>query len=256
MAGNRNIAGWLFGGFAVIGQPHIVIRFMSLDSPKHVARMRAYYYTWFTLFYGFTIVVGLLSRLVINDQAGFDAEIALPVMALELLPVWFVGLVLAAMFAATMSTADSLILACSASLSRDILSRSPRSLMVTKLGTGLVLISAVIIALGGNRTVFGLVLDAWGMLASAFAPLIIAYAMGGRASERLALGMVVTGLCAFILWHHIGFNDTIYAAAPGILSGMILYLLSKPLRFVSRKYKSLIYKYFPCNRLPVAPPRP
>lgn len=217
------IVGWIFGGVSVIGQPHIVIRFMSLDSQAHVTRMRVYYYTWFTLFYGFTIVVGLLSRLIISDNAGFDAEIALPAMAQALLDPWFAGLVLAAMFAATMSTADSLILACSAALSRDLLPEATRSLKATKLGTWLVLISAVAIALSGNRTVFALVLDAWGILASAFAPLLIVYAMGGRVSEKMALGMLITGMSVFSAWQQAGLDDTIYAAAPGILSGLLLY---------------------------------
>jgi SSS family transporter len=217
------IVGWIFGGISVIGQPHIVIRFMSLDNHNHVTRMRVYYYTWFTLFYGFTIVVGLLSRLIISKNTGFDAEVALPVMAQALLDPWFVGLVLAAMFAATMSTADSLILSCSAALSRDILPEAPRTLRATKLGTWLVLISAVAIALGGNRTVFSLVLDAWGMLASAFAPLLIVYSTGGRVNEKLALGMLITGMSAFAAWQHAGLDGTVYAAAPGIISGLLLY---------------------------------
>jgi Na+/proline symporter len=224
------VTGWIFGGISVIGQPHIVIRFMSLDSEAHVVRMRIYYYTWFILFYGFTIAVGLMSRLIITKSSGFDAEVALPVMAQALLSPWFVGLVLAAMFAATMSTADSLILACSASLSRDLLPDTARSLRIAKLGTWLVLVVAVTIALRGYSTVFALVLDAWGMLASAFAPMILVYSLGGRMSERFALGMVITGMGTFALWQRAGLDATIYAAAPGILSGLLLYYARAGLR--------------------------
>ena len=224
------ITGWIFGGISVIGQPHIVIRFMSLDSEAHVVRMRIYYYTWFVLFYGFTIAVGLMSRLIITNSSGFDAEVALPVMAQALLSPWFVGLILAAMFAATMSTADSLILACSASLSRDLLPDTASSLRIAKLGTWLVLVVAVTIALRGFSTVFALVLDAWGMLASAFAPMILVYSLGGRMSERLALGMVITGMGTFVFWQRAGLDATIYAAAPGILSGLLLYYARAGLR--------------------------
>ncbi|MDQ6979059.1 MAG: sodium/proline symporter, partial [Mariprofundaceae bacterium] len=61
------ILGWVFGGIAVVGQPHIVIRFISLDSADHINRMRCWYYGWFTLFYGATIMVGMLSRIAFPE---------------------------------------------------------------------------------------------------------------------------------------------------------------------------------------------
>ena len=220
------IAGWLFGGLSVIGQPHIVIRFMSLDSQSHVTRMRFYYYSWFVLFYGMTIAVGLLSRLVIPPSAGFDAEVALPVMAQSLLSPWFVGLVLAAMFAATMSTADSLVLACSAALSRDLVRGGGWSLPAVKAGTVLVLASALAIALSGSQTVFALVLDAWGLLASAFVPLVLVQAGGRRPSETITVLMVIAGVTVFIAWQQLGLETVTYAAAPGIVTGLLVYVLS------------------------------
>ncbi|MGD9390609.1 MAG: sodium/proline symporter, partial [Thioalkalispiraceae bacterium] len=176
------ILGWLFGGIAVVGQPHIVIRFISLDSPAHINRMRFYYYSWFTFFYGMTILVGLLSRITFPESAEFDAELALPTMAMQILPDAMAGLVLAALFAATLSTADSLILSCSASVTRDFVQHPGRfhSLWAAKLTTATVLTVAVIIALTGAESVFALVLDAWGLLGSAFAPLVIMHALDHR----------------------------------------------------------------------------
>ena len=112
--------GWLFGGAAVIGQPHIVVRFMTLRDTKDVTVMRWYYYLWFTFFYSATIIVGLISRVLLSDVAGFDAELALPRITVMLLPDILGGVVLAALFAATMSTADSLIIACTSAFSSDI----------------------------------------------------------------------------------------------------------------------------------------
>jgi sodium/proline symporter len=68
------------------------------------------------------------------------------------------------------------------------------------------------------------------MLASAFAPMILVYSLGGRMSERLALGMVITGMCTFVFWQRAGLDATIYAAAPGILSGLLLYYVRAGLR--------------------------
>jgi len=221
------ILGWLFGGIAVVGQPHIVIRFISLDLPSHISRMRLYYYGWFTLFYGATILAGLLSRIAFPQGANFDAELALPTMALQILPEPLVGLILAALFAATLSTADSLILSCSAAVTRDFVQHPGRmhSLWAAKLTTALVLGAAVAIALGDSESVFTLVLDAWGLLGSAFAPLVILQALGRRIPQPLAITMVLGGIAVFLLWQQLGWGGTLYSVAPGILTGLLLYPL-------------------------------
>lgn len=225
------ILGWLFGGIAVVGQPHIVIRFISLDKASHINRMRLYYYGWFTLFYGATILVGLLSRIAFPESANFDAELALPTMALQVLPEALVGLVLAALFAATLSTADSLILSCSASITRDFVQHPGKmhSLWVAKLTTAVVLTVAVIIALTGAESVFALVLDAWGLLGSAFAPLVILLAMGKRIPQPLAISMIIIGIAVFLLWQQLGLGGALYSVAPGIVAGFVVYGVGKAL---------------------------
>ncbi len=225
------ILGWLFGGMAVIGQPHIVIRFISLDNSAHINRMRVYYYAWFTLFYGATILVGLLSRITFPESADFDPELALPTMALQVFPEVMVGLMLAALFAATLSTVDSLVLSCSAAVTRDFTQHSGRfrALWMAKLVTASVLLVAVVIALTGAESVFTLVLDAWGLLGSAFGPLVLVHALGKRAPQRLAIGMIICGIVAFLLWQQMGWGGTIYSVAPGIVIGFVAYLIGKRL---------------------------
>jgi sodium/proline symporter len=223
------ILGWLFGGAAVVGQPHIVIRFISLDSAQQINRMRLYYYGWFTLFYGATILVGLLSRITFPEGAGFDPELALPMMAQQVLPELMVGLVLAALFAATLSTADSLILSCTAAVTRDFVQHPGRmhSLWFAKATTAGVLGLAVAIALSGADSVFTMVLDAWGLLGAAFAPLVIINSLNRRIAQPLAITMVVSGVVTFLLWQQLGWGDTIYSVAPGIVAGLVVYLLGQ-----------------------------
>ena len=225
------ILGWLFGGMAVVGQPHIAIRFISLGNPAHINRLRLYYYTWFTLFYGATILVGMLSRITFPETADFDPELALPTMALQVLPDAMAGLVLAALFAATLSTADSLILSCSAAVTRDFVQTPGRfhSLWMAKLVTASVLVLSVVIAITGSGSVFTLVLDAWGFLGAAFVPLVMMHAKGKRVPERLAIGMIVSGIAGFLLWQQMGWGTIIYSVAPGILCGFAAYLVGNRL---------------------------
>ncbi|MEE4146633.1 MAG: sodium/proline symporter [Halieaceae bacterium] len=216
------ILGWMFAGLSVIGQPHVMVRFMSLDSSGHMRRARTWYYLWFTAFYFLATCVGLLSRIHLGESAAFDAELALPTMAMDLLPPALVGLILAGIFAATMSTADSLILSCSAAITHDLLPhRIERTLLIK--GTTVVITAAALgLAMINSRSVFSLVIMAWSALASAFAPLLIALCLDWKPSQRLSLLAVVVGLSVALLWRSQGWEQHIYEGLPGIAAGLMV----------------------------------
>jgi len=239
MAAVLFVLGWVFAGFGVAGQPHIVIRYMALDDAGNLGRFRAWYYGWFTIFYAATIVVGLLARLLLPETASFDPELALPTLAMQLLPDLLTGLVLAGLFAATMSTADSLVLSCSASLTRDLFPDSvdgrADSYLITKLATASVVLIALMLSLSGNRGVFELVLIAWGLLSSAFAPLLLAYALGSRPPAKVAMAMLITGSAVFLLWRALSLSGLVYEVMPAMLAGLLPLFLW---RFAARRSES------------------
>jgi sodium/proline symporter len=218
------VVGWLFGGIGVIGQPHIMIRYMALDDVRSLNRMRLYYYSWFFLFYGATIGVGLLARVVVEPTAGFDPERALLALSQQSLPPFLVGVMLAGLFAATVSTADSLVLSCSAALTRDFTQHPLDTYKIAKFGTLAVTLSALVIALTNSKTVFALVLDAWGVFASAFGPLLFLLASGRKIGEKSAVALLLTGAATFYLWSLYGWS-TLYAIAPAWAVSLGLYSL-------------------------------
>jgi len=215
------IVSWLFAGFSVIGQPHIMVRFMTLSETGSMNQARLWYYISFTVFYAMAVAVGLLSRLYLPDIGSFDAELALPSIALELLPGPMVGIVLAGIFAATMSTADSLVLSCSAAISHDILPQNIERTTLLKLSTVGVTAVALLMALMNNQSVFSLVIMAWSGLASAFAPLLVALCVGMRPSQRVSMIAVFVGLVVALLWRLAGLQEAIYEGLPGILAGSL-----------------------------------
>lgn len=217
------VLGWVFAGVSVIGQPHIMTRFMALDDAAHMRQARAYYYGFFTIFYALATAVGLLSRLHLPELAALDPELALPTMAQTLMPPALVGLMLAGIFAATMSTADSLILACSAAITHDIGERPVENRWWIKTATLGVVVLALGIALAQPESVFNLVILSWSALASAFGPLLIVYAAGRKVSERLALAMIFTGPLVAVMWRELGWHNSIYEGLPGMLAGLALY---------------------------------
>lgn len=223
------VAGWLFAGVSVIGQPHILVRFMALDRPQNLWRARAWYYAFFTVFYAMATGVGLMARLYLPELGALDPELALPRLAMLLLHPAAVGIVLAGIFAATMSTADSLVLSCSAALTNDLARAGPRALYVGKAATLAVAAFALAIAVTGPGSVFLLVIAAWSTLGSAFGPLVMVLAAGGRPSERLALLMMAAGPAVALLWRALGWHEQFYEGMPGIVAGMLVYRLGRSL---------------------------
>ncbi len=216
------IVSWLFAGFSVIGQPHIMVRFMTLSDTGKMRAAKVWYYLWFTLFYGMATGVGMLSRVYLADTGSFDAELALPTMAQALLPPVLVGLILAGIFAATMSTADSLVLSCSAALTHDVLPHNIEKTWLLKSTSVLVTLLALGLALSNNQSVFNMVIMAWSGLASAFAPLLIALCVGAKPSQNLSVVSVIVGLTVAMVWRQLGWHGVIYEGLPGIVVGLVV----------------------------------
>lgn len=218
------IVSWLFAGLSVIGQPHIMVRFMALNNIKSMRQAKVWYYLWFTLFYGMATGVGLLSRIYLSDTGSFDAELALPIMAQQLLPPVLVGLILAGIFAATMSTADSLVLSCSAAITHDILPHKVEKTWLLKLATIMITGIALLLALSNNQSVFSMVIMAWSGLASAFVPLLIFLCFGKQPSQFISITAMLAGFAVALVWRLFGLQGMVYEGLPGILTGItILY---------------------------------
>lgn len=216
------VVGWMFAGAAALGQPHIVSRFLALQNTRQMNWVRLWYYGYYLLFYCFATAVGLLSRLYFGESSGFDPEMALPNMARDLLPPWLAGLMLAGIFAATMSTADSLVLSCSSALTQDLPRHSSENRWLLKAATGFTTIFALGIGLWSEQSVFSLVVRAWGTLGAAFVPILIWQVLGAKLNSLAMLVMSSTGVLATVAWKFYGFPNTIYEGAVGMFSALVL----------------------------------
>jgi len=221
------ILGWFFSGIGVIGQPHIMVRFMAINKTENISKTRIYYYGWYISFYSLTILAAFIARLLIPETNNLDPELALPILAGKLLPEFFVGFVLAGIFAATMSTADSQILACTASITNDLLSKKKNDYLINKIVTLIITIFVVTIAINDNKNVFNLVLMSWSTLACCFSPLLIIYSLKQKTSELVSIMMMIIPLITLLIWRYFDLNNFIYEVAPGIVSGILTFLICK-----------------------------
>lgn len=222
------LLGWLGAGLGVVGQPHVMVRAMALKEPSDMAKVRRIYVVSYSIFTVLCVLAGLCCRVLLTEQQGFDAELALPTLSRALLPAAFVGLMLAGLFSATMSTADSQVLVCSAALSQDVLPKEMSGYLWTKLATLAVAAVALSIALFGSDNVFALVTLAWSVLASALGPLLVVRSLGRPVAPRWAILMMLVGVAASTFWRFgLAWHDAVYDVLPGMLAGFFVYLVSQ-----------------------------
>ncbi|MGK7941986.1 MAG: sodium/proline symporter [Crocosphaera sp.] len=217
--------GWMVAGFGVVGQPHIMVRAMAIDSAKHLGFARNLK-TSLGLINSFSALgIGLTARVLLPDlMTSGDPELALPYLSLDLLPVVLVGLILAGLFSATMSTADSQILSCSAALTQDIFPQMSKSYNLAKIGTLSVTGIILIIALAGDNNVFALVTFSWSVLASGLGPLLLVKVWQQPINTVGAIAMMTMGITTALTWNLVlNLSGVIYEVLPGMVAGIAVY---------------------------------
>ena len=190
---------WIGAGIFVIAQPHIMVRFFAVKDMRALSQSRIYYYIGFTLFYTLSFIVGMLSRIYLGDINQIDPEFALPVMAQKLFDPFFLGVIVAGIFAATMSTADSLVINCSGNISQDLLGIKTYSNKLIKIITLLVAITAVSLALINSSNVFSVVIFAWTILGYLFTPIVLMLYLGKKMKMQPIIISSIIGSVIF-LW--------------------------------------------------------
>lgn len=217
------IGGWLFLGISFIGFPHVMVRFMALRKVKETNKAINWYFAMYAVFYIIAYLVAVCTRVILPPDIIFDKELALLETAQIVAPFFLIGLLLAGVFASTISTADSLVLSGTASISQDIFRKYKDSYIFLKLTTLCVTLIALGIAVFGSKDVFSLVLLAVSIMGSAFAPLVLLRAYKMPYTSAQALIMMFVALVVVVLWRHYAWNTVVYEAMPGFMSAILVY---------------------------------
>ena len=222
--------GWGLGYF---GQPHILARFMAIQSPDEVQKSRIIAMVWVSVTLAAAIVVGVIGKAMMPDLA--DGETVFMKMIHEMFHPVVAGLLMTAILAAIMSTASSQLLVTAASISRDILAPLFKQnvegrgiVWASRIAVVGVSVVAIIMALDPNSSVFGLVSCAWGGFGSAFGPMIL-FALFWRRMTRAGaiLGMLTGGIVDLVWYNMSGGIFDIYEIIPGfICSSVVIVVVS------------------------------
>jgi len=230
---------WLFFGIAILGQPQLMVRHMVARSNKDIAAAKWIYMVWRVTVLTLAVMSGLVARLLIPEAEVFDPEMSIPRLWQDLLPPVLVGLLIAGLFSATMSTADSLLLAASSALTQHLVPKWRNSYFYAKIGTVIVVVLTMAIAMVATKGVLALVIVSWSIMAGSVVPLITVQLLGGRPSQKLALTMMASGLAVTVLWRYgLGWNKELMELVPGMLTGFAVFFIGMAVSKVRKPLKA------------------
>lgn len=179
-------------GLGTFGQPQLFSRLMALKSDAARRQGFAVAMVWGLLVYAGMSAMALAGRALTGGAV--EGEALLYALAGDLLPAVFAGIVIAAVLSAVMSTVDSLLIATSAAVTRDlgVARRFPgREVMISRVVMGVLCVLAALMALAVPATIFDRVLFSWSALGAAFGPIVFArIARVEPASGAIVLAMI------------------------------------------------------------------
>ena len=196
-----------------MGWPHVVTRHMAMSRPSTARQAGAWATAWNLLFVPAPYIAGILAIVILPGLD--DPELAIFEAASQLLPAAATGLVMAAIMAAIMSTADSLLLQTGSIAARDLYERfvnaDATEQQMVRVSRGLVLVIAIVgyaVALLQPPTVFSVVVFATTVLGSAFLPAYVCAVWWRKANTPGALASMVVGATVSFAWQLFGLSAT------------------------------------------------
>ena len=234
------IVSGLAWGLGYFGMPHIIVRFMSIEKPSMVKKSATVAIIWVIITLGAAILMAYLGRTFLwnggesfaaNILANGEQELIFVKLTRYIFPAFIAGILLAAIIAASMSTADSQLLVASSSFTSDIYKplirkqASDKELMwVGRLVVVIVAIIAFFIANGGEGAaqIMNLVSNAWALFGAAFGPVIILSLFWKRFTYKGAVAGIIVGAIVDILWFmYLTSSTGIYEIIPGFIAGLV-----------------------------------
>lgn len=215
-------------GLGYFGQPHILARFKATRSNKDLTTARRIAVVWTALSMAGAIMVGLVGLIYVNGHPTLeiaDGEKIFMILVNAVFHPVMAGILLAAILAAIMSTADSQLLVSSSALAEDFYKQvfkkdaTPEQVVVVgRIAVVGVSVLALMLAMNPDSSVLGLVSYAWAGFGAAFGPAIVLSLYWSKMNRNGALVGIVVGGVTIVVWKQLtgGWFD-VYEIVPGVI---------------------------------------
>lgn len=249
-AGAAAIIGGLSWGLGYMGQPHLVTKFMAINSPDAIKVGRRVAITWTVLAYIGAALIGVVGITLVHNgvlssadaaSVSEDPERILPVLANFLFPAWIAGILIAGAVAAMMSTADSQLLIATSTIVEDFYSRvlgrkvSQKQLVLfSRVATVAVGLAGFNLACMSDDLIYDVVSLAWAGLGSSFGPAILLSLHWKKMNGAGVLASMITGAVSTAVWKWIpgldAFISVRFASFALAVLAAVIFSLATPKR--------------------------
>ncbi len=210
------ICSMLAWGLGYFGMPHILLRFMAIEDTKKLTLSRRVASIWVVISLAVAVIIGLVGKgMIMNNALSLeDPERVLIGIAMLIsnhgaLAAIIAGIILAGILAATMSTADSQLLAASSSVSQNILKEKlmpniseASTMILARFTLVIIAVIAVFFARDPNSSVFNIVSFAWAGFGAAFGPVMLFSLFWSRTTKWGALAGMISGGAMVFIWKY------------------------------------------------------
>jgi sodium/proline symporter len=224
------VVGGLSWGFGYLGQPHLLTRYMAIRKTSELRLAGMIAMGWTLISYWGAPMIGIVGVAILGPDIA-DPDLIMPRLAVELLPGWAAGIMIAGATAAMMSTADSQLLVASSTLVEDIYVRLLRRneepaklVLISRLATVGIALVAFVLALnalrgdGSGSLIDKMVSYAWTGLGASFGPALVLALWWKRTSWQGVLAGMVVGMTSTLVWQ----NSTMLKEFLDIKAGCVL----------------------------------
>ncbi len=247
----KEIVSGLGWGLGYFGMPHIIVRFMAIEKPSMVKKSATVAIIWVVISLGAAIVIAYLGRMFVYSN-GVDLSekllregaqsLIFVELARDVFPAFIAGLLLAAIIAASMSTADSQLLVAASSFSSDLYkpiirknASNKEMLWVSRLIVMVIAVIAFFIASSKGKAaqaIMDLVSNAWGIFGAAFGPVVLLSLFWKRFTYKGAVAGIIVGALVDMVWLWLPISGAtltaitgVYELVPGFILGGIAAVL-------------------------------
>ena len=238
------ICSLLAWGLGYFGMPHILLRFMAIEDENKLKLSRRVASTWVVISMGVAIVIGVVGNAMtaagaleeLSDAETIIVRIATLISQHGPLAALLAGVILAGILAATMSTADSQLLAASSSVSQDLACdflgmklEGKKGMLVARSVMVAISLVAAFLARDPNSSVFRVVSFAWAGFGAAFGPTMLMALFWKRSNKWGALAGMLTGGVMVFVWKFLiaplGGVWAIYELLPAFLAALVVHVV-------------------------------
>ena len=222
-------------GLGYAGQPHILARFMAVESPQKLAAARRIAMVWMILVLFGSIATGLAGIAYFADNPLENPETVFITLSQQLFNPWVAGIITAAILSAIMSTVDSQLLVSSSVISEDfyrVFVRPQASekelLMVSRGAVIAIALLAMVIASDRESRVLDLVSYAWAGFGAAFGPVIVFSLFWRSMTAASAIAGMIVGAVTVVVWSNMsGGLFNLYEIVPGFaLASVVIVIIT------------------------------